>query len=170
MRDPRSKPKLHHTRGPQYGLECCEASQAVTWIPVSVSMDTPRHVTGAAWHSKSSVQGRTRDGWHDVHFIVSIKYYAKKIQEKSESFYIFPEIPCIRSHYLDVRSFRCSDIYNIYSPPKFSRICSYNTYKQQHTSWAAIADVSFGPVVSVTRIAHCEANIIYKPNHTSQSS
>ena len=98
------------------------------------------------------VQGRTRDGWHDVHFIVSNKYYATKIQEKSESFYIFPEIPCIRSHYLDVRSFRCSDIYNIYSPPKFSRICSYNTYKQQHTSCAAIADVSFGPVVSVTRI------------------
>ena len=54
-----------------------------------------------------------------------------KIQEKSESFYFFPEICCIRSHYLDVRIFRYSDIYsdiyniyNIYSPPKFWRICS----------------------------------------------
>ena len=54
-----------------------------------------------------------------------------KIQEKSESFFILPEIPCIQSHYLDVRIFRYSDIYldiyniyNIYSPPKFSRTCS----------------------------------------------
>ena len=54
-----------------------------------------------------------------------------KIQEKSESFYFFPEIPCTRSNYLDVRIFRYSDIYsdiyniyNIYSPPKFSRTCS----------------------------------------------
>ena len=51
-----------------------------------------------------------------------------KIQEKSESFYFFPEITCILSHYLDVRIFRYpdiySDIYNIYSPPKFWRICS----------------------------------------------
>ena len=58
-----------------------------------------------------------------------------KIQEKSESFYFFPEITCIRSHYLDVRIFRYPDIYsdiyniyNIYSPPKFSRICSYKHY------------------------------------------
>ena len=99
---------------------------------------------------KSAAHRRTRDGRrnyvhfvtaYDIHFIVNNKYYAMKIQEKSESFYIFPEIPCIRSHYLDVRIFRYSDIYsdiyniyNIYSPPKFSRICSYNTYKQQHTS------------------------------------
>ena len=104
-------------------------------------MDTPRHVTGAAWHSKSAAQGRTRDGRqnyvhfvtaYDVHFIVNNKYYAMKMQEKFESFYIFPEIPCIRSHYLDFQIFRYSDIYsdiyniyNIYSPPKFSRICSF---------------------------------------------
>ena len=36
-RGPRLEPKLCDTRGPQYGLECCDASQAVTWIPVSVS-------------------------------------------------------------------------------------------------------------------------------------
>ena len=83
------------------------ASEAVTWIPVSVSMDTPRHVTGASSHSKSAAYGRTRDGRrnyvhfvtaYDIHFIVNNKYYAMKIQEKSESFCIFPEISCIRSH------------------------------------------------------------------------
>ena len=50
--------------------------------------------------------GRTRDGRrnyvhfvtaYDIHFIVNNKYYAMKIQAKSESFYIFPEIPCIRN-------------------------------------------------------------------------
>ena len=53
-----------------------------------------------------------------------------KIQEKSESFYFSPEICYIRSHYLDVLVFRYPDIYsdiyniyNIYSPPKFWRIC-----------------------------------------------
>ena len=67
---------------------------------------------------------------YNIHFIVNNKYYAMKIQEKSESFFILPEIPCIRSHYLDVRIFRYSDIYsdiyniyNIYSPTKFSRSC-----------------------------------------------
>ena len=49
---------------------------------------------------------------YDVHFIVNNKYYAMKIQEKSESLYIFPEIPCTQSHYLDVRIFRYSDIYS----------------------------------------------------------
>ena len=59
-----------------------------------------------------------------------------KIQEKSESFYFSPEIPCTRSNYLDVRIFRYSDIYsdiyniyNIYSPPKFSRTCSTSDYE-----------------------------------------
>ena len=37
-----------------------------------------------------------------------------KIQEKSESFCIFPEISCIRSHYLEDRIFRYSDIYSDY--------------------------------------------------------
>ena len=36
-RETRSKPKIRHTRGAQYGLGCGGASQAVTWIPVSVS-------------------------------------------------------------------------------------------------------------------------------------
>ena len=137
-RDPRSEPKLRHTRPRQHGLGCGGAPQAVTWIPVSVSVDTPRHVTGAAWHSKSATHGRTRDGRrnyehfvtaYDVHFIVNNKYYAMKIQEKSESFPEIPEIPWIRSNYLDVRIFRypistrISTIStNIYSPPKFSRI------------------------------------------------
>ena len=143
-RDPRSEPKLRHTRPRQHGLGCGGAPQAVTWIPVSVSVDTPRHVTGASWHSKSATHGRTRDGRrnyehfvtaYDVHFIVNNKYYAMKIQEKSESFYFFPEITCIWSHYLDARIFRYPDIYsdiyniyNIYSPPKFWRICSCNIY------------------------------------------
>ena len=142
--DPRSVSKLRHTRGPQYGLGCGGDSEAVMWIPVSVSVDTPRHVTGASWHLKSAVYGRTHDGRqnyvhfvtdYNIHFIVNNKYYARKIQEKSESFYFFPEIPCIRSNYLDVRIFRYSDIYsdiyniyNIYSPPKFWRICSCTTY------------------------------------------
>ena len=47
-RDPRSEPKLRHTRPRQHGLGCGGAPQAVTWIPVSVSVDTPRHVTGAS--------------------------------------------------------------------------------------------------------------------------
>ena len=47
-RDSRSVSKLRHTRPRQYGLGCGGASDAVTWIPVSVSVDTPRHVTGAA--------------------------------------------------------------------------------------------------------------------------
>ena len=56
---------------------------------------------------KSAVYGRKRDGRrnyvhfvtdYNIHFIVNNKYYAMKIQEKSESFYIFPEIPCIQSH------------------------------------------------------------------------
>ena len=36
-RDPRSVSKLRHTRPRQYGLGCGGASDAVTWIPVSVS-------------------------------------------------------------------------------------------------------------------------------------
>ena len=36
-RDPRSDSKLRHTRPRQHGLGCVGASQAVTWIPVSVS-------------------------------------------------------------------------------------------------------------------------------------
>merc|ERR1711949_128822 len=87
-----------------------------------------------------TMYGRTGDGQRNhvhfvtaygIHFIVNNKYYAMKIQEKSESFYIFPEIPCIRSDYLDFRIFRYPistristiSIY-IYSPPKFSRSCS----------------------------------------------
>ena len=89
---------------------------------------------------KSAAYGSTRDGRrnyvhfvtaYDIHFIVNNKYYAMKIQEKSESFYFFLEIPCIRSDYLDFRIFRYPistristiSIY-IYSPPKFSRSCS----------------------------------------------
>ena len=84
-RDSRSVSKLRHTRPRQYGLGCGGASQAVTWIPVSVSVDTPRHVTGAASHSESAAYGRTRDGRrnyvhfvtaYDIHFIVNNKYYA----------------------------------------------------------------------------------------------
>ena len=93
-RDSRSVSKLRHTRGGQCGLGCGGAPDAVTWIPVSVSVDTPRHVTGAASHSKSAAYGRTRDGRrnyehfvtaYDVHFIVNNKYYAMNIEEKSES-------------------------------------------------------------------------------------
>ena len=49
----------------------------------------------ASWHSKSAVYGHTRDGRrnyvhfvtaHDILFIVNNKYYAMKLQEKSESF------------------------------------------------------------------------------------
>ena len=47
-RDSRSVSKLRHTRPQQYSLGCGGASEAVTWIPVSVSVDTPRHVTGAS--------------------------------------------------------------------------------------------------------------------------
>ena len=102
VRDPRSVSKLRHTRGPQYGLGCGGDSEAVTWIPVSVSVDTPRHVTGASGHLKSAVYGRTHDGRrnyvhfvtdYNIHFIVNNKYYAMKIQEKSESFPEIPEIP-----------------------------------------------------------------------------
>ena len=48
-----------------------------------------------------------------------------KIQENFDSFYIFPEIPQVQIfRYSDI----CSDIYNIYSPPKFFRICTgYST-------------------------------------------
>ena len=73
-----------------------------------------------------------------------------KIQEKSESFYFFPEIPCTRSNYLDVRIFRYSDIYsdiyniyNIYSPPKFSRTCSTNTLMVAFKSSELIYIVDF---------------------------
>jgi len=114
-------------------------SFAGSHLDTSISIrDTPRHVTGASWHSKSAAYGRTRDGRrnyqhfvtaYDIHFIVNNKYYAMKIQEKSESFPEIPEIPWIRSNYLDVRIFRypistrISTIStNIYSPPKFSRI------------------------------------------------
>ena len=64
---------------------------------------------------KSSAHGRTRDGRrnyvhfvtaYDIHFIVNNKYYAIKIQEKFESFCIFPEISCIQSNYLQDRIFR----------------------------------------------------------------
>ena len=64
---------------------------------------------------KSAAYGRTRDGRrnyvhfvtaYDIHFIVNNKYYAIKIQEKFESFCIFPEISCIRSNYLQDRIFR----------------------------------------------------------------
>ena len=48
IRDSRSVSKLRHTRPLQYGLGCGGDSEAVTWIPVSVSVDTPRHVTGAS--------------------------------------------------------------------------------------------------------------------------
>ena len=55
-----------------------------------------------------------------------------KTQEKFESYYLFPEIPCTRSNYLDSRIFRYSDIYsdiyNIYSPPKFSGTCSASVH------------------------------------------
>ena len=47
-RDSRSVSKLRHTRPRQYGLGCGGAPDAVTWIPVSVSVDAPRHVTGAS--------------------------------------------------------------------------------------------------------------------------
>ena len=47
-RDSRSVSKLRHTRPRQYGLGCGRAPDAVTWIPVSVSVDAPRHVTGAS--------------------------------------------------------------------------------------------------------------------------
>ena len=73
-----------------------------------MSVDTPTYVTGE--HPDTQNQQRTAacvtDGEimnifltaYDIHFIVSNKYYAMKIQEKSESFYISQEIPCIQSH------------------------------------------------------------------------
>ena len=75
-------------------------SFAGSHLDTSISIrDTPRYVTGAARHSKSAAYGRTRDGRrnyvhfvtaYDIHFIVNNKYYAMKLQEKSETCLYFP--------------------------------------------------------------------------------
>ena len=70
---------------------CDEAvlSFAGSHLDTSISIrDTPRHVTGAASHSKTSRARRNYEHFvtaYDVHFIVNNKYYAMNIQEKSES-------------------------------------------------------------------------------------
>ena len=100
------------------GLECCEALQAVTWIPVSVSVDTPRHVTGAAGHSKSAAQGRTRDGRqnyvhfvtaYDIHFIVNNKYYAMNTGKVRNLPIFSKKFSAFSSHYLDYRTYYLPD-------------------------------------------------------------
>ena len=64
------------------------------WIHPDMSLEHP--------DTQNQPRTRTRDGRrnyehfvtaYDVHFIVNNKYYAMKIQEKSESFPEIPEIP-----------------------------------------------------------------------------
>ena len=120
-------------------------SFAGSHLDTSISIrDTPRYVTGAARHSKSAAYGRTRDGRqnyvhfvtaYDIHFIVNNKYYAMKIQEKSESFCIFPEISCIRSNYLKDRIFR----YPIYA--RIIYLSTYNTRCRYSGGFVAVVHI-----------------------------